>query len=445
MDLLSLERKYAGELLSVGYKHIKVWLLIRTKFKIAGILSETGYHFNIRTRDKIVLLKNMFYGILYLFRLKKFSYFFFANTNKRYLIDGKYVDIYFDKIADLLGQDRSLFIEFAEKKHICRKKIYSKHAMSDLPFKMLGSLISKFIGKNQFENLNVLNEIVSRNKIQLNATNDLIHVIGQYYFYTYLFKIYQPKCIFIICYYSKMPLVLAANEKGIPVYEAQHGVINEKNEYYNSCFHNFQNYFPGYLLSYGEELLETYKPEFIFEKNKIIPIGSYYLNYIKDEFSDDYLEKLKTRNEKIVCVTSQGIFFETLMEFIKVLSIKNPGYLFILRLKRDENPENYLSENIVLLNDYDIYKILKYSDFNITVYSMVALEADFLDVHNILFNINGLSKKYYSSDLNYTIIEPDQMNLFEFPSTIKKDNKIIEKYHKSDYQKNIIEFCMNLR
>lgn len=445
MDLLSFEKKYAEELLLVGYKHIKVWLLIRTKFKIAGILSETGYHFNIRTRDKILLLKNMFYGILNLFRLKKFTYFFFANTNKRYLIDGKYVDIYFDKIADILGQNHSLFIEFAENKHIPRKEIYSKHAMSDLLFKLLGNIISKFISKHKIKNINSLNEIISKYNLSVNAIGEIKHMVGEYYVYKFILKYFKPKGIFVFCYYSKLPLVLASSERNIPVYEAQHGVINENNEYYNSYFHNLKTFFPNFLLSYGNELIKNYGTEFIFEKEAIIPIGSYYLNYIKDKFSDDYLESLKIKHEKIVCVTSQGIFFENLMEFIEILSKKKPDYLFILRLKRDEKPENYLSENIILLNDYDIYKILKYSDFNITIYSMVALEADFLNVCNIMLNINGLSKKYFSDELNYTVVEPDQMHLFEFPRNTERKSNLIFQYQKSGYLQNITDFCRNIQ
>lgn len=443
MDLLEIERIYNKELLNVTHNKIRVWFLLRSKFDTSNLYKATGYHSDIRTRSFFVLFKNFFYGFWNLFKLSKFRFYFFSNTNKRFKIDDKYTDVYFEKISDCLGSDKSLFIEFAEAKHLRMKNVQSRRIISDLPFKAFSLIFSLFINTRKTKNIYTIYSIAENNGLKINIKKELKVALGEYYFYKMLLKLFKPKAVFVICYYSKMPLVAAAHDVSIPIYEAQHGVINENNPYYNSIFHKHIDYFPDFLLSYGNDLKELQSSNFIFPKEKIIPVGSYYLNYILNSFEDNYLNSLKKRFDKVVCVTSQGIFFNELMCFVEILSIKYTNYLFILKLKRDENPSKYLRENIVLLNQYDIYKILKYSDYNITIYSMAAIEADFLNAYNVLLNINGLSQKHLPSEINSIIVDPANMDKFKFPLNPKR-NSTIEFFQLRNYSKAILEFCNNL-
>ncbi len=440
MNLVEFENKYNQKLLSVRYKHINLWLLLRIKFKLASVLSETNYNFNIRTSRKLELVKNLVYGIFHIFKLFRFEFLFFSNTEKRIKINDKYFDVFFDKISDILGRERSLYIEFAENKHIPHKQIHSAFSMSDLPFKVFSKIVSFFVNINRGEGVNVLEEISKELNLSICIKRELKLLIGEYYVYKFLFKLHKPKGIFVICYYSKMPLVLAAREVGITVYEAQHGVINENNDYYNSLFSRFEMYFPSHLLSFGEDLVLSTPEYFIFSKKQIFPIGSFYLNYIKMNFTDDYLNRLREEYDKVVCVTSQGIYFDELMSFIEVLSEHYPKFIFVLRLKRDENPIKYLRSNIILLNQYDIYQVLKYSDYNVTIYSMVAIEANFFGVCNVLLNVNGLSQKYLPHDIDGVLVNPIDAGNFKFPINARSHYNSHNKYQKAEYEKNILMF-----
>ncbi len=443
MNLSEIENYLGDQLLKVKYKKIKIWLLLRIKVKLALVYTETNKNFEIRTKNRVKLLKNLFYGFTSLFNLSKYSYIFFSNTNKRYLINNKYFDSYFDSIADRLGQRNSLFIEFAEKNHVPRSKIYSTNIISDLPFKVISLLLEKLIRIGSIQNTQIIKKIISENKLNINLNKEIREQISQYLLYRALFKIIKPKTIFVICYYSKLPMVFAAREIGIPVYEVQHGVINENNEYYNTIFKDNEIYFPNHLLAYGEDLIEKTPSNFIFKKDKIIPVGNYYLNYIKEGFTNSYLNSLKEKYQKIVCVTSQGLYYDVLMDYIKNLAIKHERYLFIIRPKYDEPIIHNQLSNIILLEQFDIYQILKYSDINITIYSMVAIEADFMGINNMLLNINNLSKTYLPNDINALIVNPDSYNDYHIPEKldiIPQHNK----YIKTNYGKNIKLFCNNI-
>ncbi|GET21575.1 hypothetical protein [Prolixibacter denitrificans] len=443
MTIAEIENTHVDVLTDIKYKHINIWLLLRAKLKFTQLYSETKNNFSIRTKKRKALVKNLFYGFSNLLKIKRFSFIFFSNTNKRYLIENKFYDSYFDSIADNLGQKKSLFIEFADSVHIQKNKVYSTNVISDLPFKIITLLVSKIINPNKIKNLEIIKTILDENKLEINLERELKEQISEYYIYKTLLNILKPKTIFVICYYSKLPLILAAREKKIPVFEVQHGVINKNNEFYCTRFRKLKQYYPSHLISYGDDLLNNPPSDFIYETNKIIPAGNFYLSYIKEHYYNSDLNKLKKKYEKIVCVTSQGVYIDKLMQFVTHLAKSHPKYLFIFRKKYNEDITKYITDNITTLDEYDIYKILKFSDFNITIYSMVALEAHFLNTHNILLNINNLSNTHIPKDISATVVNPDEYLNFKMP-VVSEAFSQKSSYFIDNYRKNINELCQKI-
>lgn len=396
----------------VTYDGLSVWMLLRSFIHLKMVeRNSNGYSMSFRTRSVLKLIKNGMTGILNLFRLKRFDYWFFANSDKRNLIDGKYKENYFDDIADKLGQDKSLFVEYTIDVFKPRNQIYSKYVISDLIFKLLSSLLSRFVKIEEVKNLALIEGVVHDEQLSIDLKNTLKFYIAEYNVYKFIFKYFKPKAVFLICYYSKIPMLVAAHDCGVKVIEYQHGVITNESGEYNSILKNNKRYFPDFLLSFGRKLITCDYKDFIYEKENIIPLGSSYMESIRRDYVDEYLDQLKKKYSKIICVTSSGIFLDKLMKFVQNLSFKNPNMLFVVRKKHRENVELYLSDNIVLLPKYTIYQILKYSDFNITIASFVAYEADFYCVRNILLNIDGLSVKYIDSDVEGVYVEEkDMMN-----------------------------------
>lgn len=391
-NFLDLESK---AIKCLSHKEKVYWNYIRTFTYFIKEYSDEYIVMNVRARGVALFFKNVIYGLKCIFSYSSIDYIFFNNANKRYLIDNSHKDVYFDHIADRYGQENCLFIEFAEKKHF-QSECYSKHVQSDLLFKLLGRIIGLFIRLDR----NFIDKIVSEFDIP-SAKNKLKSIIkyqrGEYYIYNLLFKIIKPKKVFVICYYTKIPIIEAAIANRVPVYEVQHGVITENNVFYTSLCDLGFLIKPHYLLSYGMELQEL--SNFIFKKESIIPVGSYYLDYIYENFNNEYLRELKLRFENIYCVTLGALNVEVVMKFVERLSKEEPTSLFIVRPKRNEDVSSYLNSSIIVLPDFDIYMILKYSNFNITIASMTALESDYYGVFNILLNVNGESRKYISSEI----------------------------------------------
>src|SRR5699024_8812124 len=396
-----LEKKFKVEALT--FKGLKVWPIIRSNiyFQYLG----KKYDFDSNKRKYWAALKSIFYGLRKLL-LKKTRYILFNNTNKRMLIDGKYFDIYFDSIADTLGQDKCLFIEWSAGSYKPYKKLYSEHVVSDAIFKFASRIMSYLIRASSNKDIK---EICNKFGLHYNYVKDIKTKYSLYILYRYYLKISNPKKIFLISYYTKMPLVIAANELDIEIIELQHGLINTSHHGYYTKKKFTEEYYPDKLFAYGSNLVNSYSDDFIFERNKIFPVGFFYLEYIKKEYKNSYLQELKDKYNQIICVTLQNINVSSIIDCVNVLANKYSEKLFVIRFKKDVTYRSN-KKNVVTLNGYDVYQVLKYSSINITIYSTVAIEASFLEVGSVLLNYDGLSEKHLGKmDIMKNIIDPNML------------------------------------
>ena len=424
-----IETKYNTS--SVKANGIKIWPLIRERYYLANNKKNHNYNEKKVTRDPFKLIKNFFYGIQYLSKIRNFNFIFFGQAEKRMNVFGKKdFDIFFDQIADNVGQDNSLFIELALQKHKSKKEVYSKNIISILPFELIVRIISFFIRIKICEE-NILIEIQKDYQIKVDYISVIKLQLARFYIYRYIFKIIKPKAVFVLCSYCKMSIVLAARVNRILVIEAQHGFIGNNHDFYKLKGKFSKLYFPDYLLAFGHYELKQKANNFIIEHNKIIPIGNLYLEYIKKHYKDSNLEGRKTKFVKIVCLTLQGFYEKEILEYLQFNARVLRNWLFIIRPKQIYmDYEQYTCSNIVLLPQYNIYQILKYCDFNISINSTTVLEADYLGVFNVLLNYNNMSSKYFKDiKINGVFLNVDNFVLLDkIEPTNYKNNNFISNY-----------------
>ena len=90
-----------------------------------------------------------------------------------------------------------------------------------------------------------------------------------------------------------------------------------------------------------------------------------------------------------------------MLNWVHSEALKHKQWLFILKPRNYEHidySEYTSTENIVLLPNYNVYEILKYSDYCITIYSTVAVEAERFGAKTLFYNIDGLSLKYFNAN-----------------------------------------------
>lgn len=433
-DILeSIEENFEVENIRLA-NNMRVWPLLRKRVYFYDLKRRLNYNSKKRTRKPIKLIKNFFYGFQNIFSLGKFEYLFFENTNKRILIENKYYDIYFDAWADKLGPDKSLFIEFASNSYYTRKKVHSKNIISDLPFKLASTFVSLLIIPS-IKNGDLLKEIQNNKNIGVNLSKELKRQLGEYYLYKYLFGLIRPRAVFVLSSFSKVSIVMAAKNKGIKVYEAQHGFIGESHPFYHAKKKRFDESYPDYLFSFGNYEIKNNR-HLIFKTDQIIPIGGLELEHLKSKKISEELKGLKNQHNPIFCITLQGIREKEIIESTLAFTKENPRSLFFLCPKnRDNDYSSFLENSSYRLSEFSIYEILKISDYNLTIFSTTAVEAETMGAKTIFYNADNLSKKYFNiSKLGAAVIEQGE-SLSE--KHIGGHKKTMEPYYINGYFDNV--------
>ncbi|QEC52141.1 hypothetical protein EDD80_1178 [Anseongella ginsenosidimutans] len=393
----------------IKVRKIPIWIFLRQKIHLELIRSQYGYDSHLRTKNLLHLLGSFFWGLPNWFKTRNIDYIFFNNADKRVSLNDKYFDIFFDAIADNVGQRKCFFIEWAITKHFPVRSTYSSNVVSDLPVKLISTVLARLMGFLKIEGDEVLRKINQEYGLAINYEKLGKRFLAEYYVYSLIFKFIKPKAIFVLCYYSRSSIVKAAKDLGIRVIEAQHGYVGNSHQFYRSE-HDFYDFFPDDFISFGEYEKGCRTADFIFKENQIHPVGSFWLEHVRNTSESEELKEFVRKYSKVFCVTLQGVKERKVLQWVKRQAIRNPTFLFVVRPKYPNRLYgNYLSENVVVLPKYNIYEILKYSDYNITIYSTTAIEASFFNVKTLFYNINNLSTQYFEPEKIYSsVIEEDE-------------------------------------
>ena len=313
-----------------------------------------------------------------------------------------------DLISEL-GVNRILYLENpAGKKHHRKKHSVTKHVISSNFFFFLSYLLSltKFI---EIKNKKILKEINYDYKLDI----DYFSITKLFFSYVFILKllnrIYKPKKIFLSQYYSlfHQAVIYAFNVSGVNTIEFQHGIINDQHIAYN-VFKKFNDdFFPKYLLVFGDYVKSIFtEGNYFIKKDNVISIGNMYLdyinfNYISSNETQKRFKSLRLKHNKIIAVSSQMTIEDKLINFLKNVAKINESilYIFIPRNTGKDYLNYKFPNNIVVIKELNVYQIIRESDFHATVYSTCALEAPALGIPNILINLDDLAHQYFSDIL----------------------------------------------
>jgi hypothetical protein len=393
-----IEKKYDVAKVRVG--RFQVWPFLRWQYfsYYMNSYAEKGSSRELTIWKKIYLLRNIFYGFKNWF--SQYDIIIFSNTSELKTIDGNYINKLIDPLFAMLTEQKILYIEVPVPYHYPMHSLAFKKIVSITPLKFLKKLAQLiFFKKDRINNKVILDKIKSNYHLKLNDNALINSFLREYVVYKLLFRFMKPKVIFTTDY-GFIAVIKAANDLGIKSIEIQHGTIGETNLAYHSDIPLDASFYPDYLLVFGYHDYKSLQRSSIYKKSTIIPIGSYYIDFVNSsDLQIDKLNKLKSNYAKSVGVTLQWTVEDKVILFITKAAKLDDQILYVLipRLRDQTDFSQYtFPRNIIVYKDNDFYKTIKNLDFHSTVYSTCALEAPSLGVQNILIDIEGLAKKHFA-------------------------------------------------
>jgi len=449
VNIFDLENKYKEEL-----EQIEEWALLRIalghKLKNApnknSKSSKSSFSKKVQSYLKVVI--DSFYGFKNWFR--GYDYIVFSDSSQRKIIDNRYFDKNVDYLINELSKDKTLLIELPNSDHYSLNRIETKHIVSEnIPF-VLSRLLALFVRTN-WRFRTTIDNILLKERIYFDYYREVKIFKASYIIYNILLKIYRPKVIIVSCAYCKLGLVKVAKEHGIKVVEIQHGVINEQHFAYVSSITINEKFTPDVLLSFGKNEAQL--------KNRLIqnvyPVGSFYLEYLNEEFrSNSDLMQLIQRYKIVIGVSLQHAKWEeeAIFDFLVKVAEKNRNFLFLALPKKGYVINFTLPENIIIFDKLDCYQTIMHCDIHSTLYSTCALEAPSLGIPNILINSNNKAKEYYQnilSPLHTSIVEDEEsfINSIKDLRALTKESIIEgnENVFVSNYKENIKAFVARVK
>lgn len=419
-----IEKEYEIDKITVN--DFPVWQILRLNYISELTKSdfeeriENNFTIKEKVNNKIIKLMNSTWQVKNIF--KNYKYILFTDMLEERKIKGKISDKIAHSIIDLIGKDLLISLNPIYMKHNNIKYYYHKNYISA----NISHLMQKIFKLKKFKvNINneyILKNIEERYKININYVDIILDFFSYVRIMNKYFKKHKPEIILVNCYYGTyhQAVIYSAHLNDIKVIELQHGRINKKHYPYNIFRNIGKESFPNYIFTFGEYEKENISDNFI-DKQNVIPIGSFYIEYCKEStiYNNDlkqYFDELRNKYRKIVAITSQITVEDRLIDFVKQSAKidKNILYIFIPRFFNKDFNKYDFPENVTINPKIDFYHTIPFVDFHCTVYSTCALEAPSFGTPNILLNIDNLSCKYLkeifdSNDICRIANSPEQL------------------------------------
>lgn len=202
--------------------------------------------------------------------------------------------------------------------------------------RLVGLAVSISLEEQDTEMVRAINDALlvnrTRNVLTANQVRSRVRrFIGVKHIYKLLYSWVKPDIVYLVCGYNKEPLVAAAQEKGIPVAEFQHGAIGRGHLGYDYKGWGAVPYFPNCFLAFGPAWFnDVYMPT----NTEIIVTGSPHIEKRIEEAT-----KHVTRKTKQLLVLSQGTISEKLLREVAVFIKKRPDWQVIVRPHPSESSD----------------------------------------------------------------------------------------------------------
>lgn len=427
--IIEIESKYQVE--RIKYRDIYLWPFLRNYLK--GILSQKTLGSQQDTKASIWAkikkhLKHIHYTKFSLFNKKDVGLVFVSNNQARY-VDGKCINQLTCAVERYLG----VFIPVVQVNDQKPFDMYnSKYIDEGLLVDMIHILgrICR-INKGEIEGRDKAESILNELNLDIDIYMIINMIVAGIRLYTRWFKRIRPRCAIIECYYDiKMCAIYAAKDLNIPTIELQHGLINGKSFEYNILGEYNKTPFPDWLLCHGKQVVNEINSGRVYHPDRIIPIGSMFLDRKKTERFQNKMQFKKKYDDKNcvwVTIVGQSTIDDRLVEVIQNIAQENEKIQYIY------SPRNALDvcddcnyKNLHIENDLDVYTLMQCSDVTISVYSTCVTESLYLGTPVILVNIYGLASFYYeelSNQNNYVTICDDDRDIINRIMDYSKVNR----------------------
>ncbi|MCT4614487.1 MAG: hypothetical protein N4A49_06395 [Marinifilaceae bacterium] len=400
LDLVRyLETEY--DISKIKYDNENIWYVLKPYLFDSILSRDLDKSRKVKFSISLVLLftRSLFYGFKSLF--KKYDYLVFSASERRRELNG----VYYDRVGDQISDSKSGRILFVENPlyqgHKPIRKLYSQFIVSQTPFYLAAIILSLFYyKKKKAKGIEIIEQIVSDYEVHdFNYFSILKRYEGQYRVMKLFLKFYSIKEAFFVSVSTSLGYVKALKENRVKVTELQHGVINKEHYFYNSIFNTSCCHRPDELHVYSERELSVFDENnyYISPKNILVK-GNYFIKKFKSEYKlNDELKKLREENKHILIFSGQTIFDEQSIKLLNEVALYFPNMQFIY-LPRELNIDytHYeLEYNLKIIKQFNIYELFMIADIHSTVNSTCAIEAEFFNVPNLIFDYKNYGSNYY--------------------------------------------------
>lgn len=397
-------------LLDFQVQGIKVWQALRMElyYDIAQSLRvlELPHTKEGAKKYKFKALASFLYSSLRynpFLNIKKKEILIFDHPRK-VLVDGQYIDIYTHSlIKELKGSEKSF--EVYERCYLDRHLSKGDKCRKHLDFIRLCSKIYFIFANVTFSQQEVdqIRNLETKIREQFGVNLDLMDRFRNYVKrfrvrYTLFKKLFEWKCpssIYVLVGYGLAPIIKAAKDRGVEVFELQHGVFSDYHLGYSfpDAAPGSMEYFPDRFLVWDDFWKNMCSLPLSHDKIEIKRFSHF--EEKRREFSG-----IKKNHHQIV-VVSQGVVGERVSEIIlnniddlkdfKIIYKLHPGeydrwreYPSLVRLEAFENV------SIVDNNEKPLYEFLAESKYVIGVFSTALFEALGFNCHLLLLDLPGI-------------------------------------------------------
>ena len=406
-SLIELEKNH--NLLEWKIENIFAWQASRIKiYTLLLDIFKPNYEFT----NKESLLKNLTLKICRVIKnsifknpfldFKKSEVLVFE-SDRKYLVDNNYIDIYTKYFCEDLKNRNIIYKKYGTSSIDYDLKIPNKGTKQLDFIYTLSKIISNFVNVSFIKSdIKKIKEVEHSIEFLLGLRINLIQILrkeivrfkSEYQLYRLLFRIKKAQSIYLINSSNKAALIKAAKDIGIIVNELQHGLIAKEGliAHYPHVKADSLAYFPNKFFVWKNLNMISCKLP-LSDKN-IVKFKNKHLQYMLKKNSKFI------RNKYQILVASQPYNSDEIFNFIINNLEEMRNWRFIYKIHPTENIDNFLKnpkynssihKNLTFVaNEVSIYNLFAESEYIIGVYTTALFEAAYFGCKIILLNLPGV-------------------------------------------------------
>lgn len=393
----------------------------------------------VHQRDHFTFLRKIRNALLnFTFWFRKYDYIIVSNELERKKLGSRYIDKLTEGFIEAkAGEAKILYIEQVRVGHHPDK---SKNKVSMDFILILSAIYLRWLqifNPIKIENKDVIDGVVNKYNFSQNYLKTIQLFLSKAFIFNLILKISKPKAI-VITDYGYFWATYASKRLNVKVIEYQHGVIGFAHPYYHPVKKLDSQFSPDYLLVFGDSDLKALSHGNYVHEDNIIPIGNYYLDKLADREPYHEIVELIENYEFSVCVPTDAITHDYIMEFIMKVApyIKNAIFLVSPRNLAAGLLAHYLPLNVKVIMNFSFQEIVRHTDFHTATNSTCCLEALALGARNILIDVDGLASLYFGKiliDTPTVFIKTREEYIHYFNGLNKMDRKAIRQVNNQVY------------